>query len=121
MRHIGNLTFLIFFIVQLSGQTLVETKIQLLEKIIHDTTRQEIVRAKAISEIDEIYWASQPRIAGKYFQLIQSFQKTSPSDSLDIEISLMKIRKSFNQSRFSECLQECARCLEIAQDIGDTR
>jgi signal transduction histidine kinase len=119
MRHIGNLTFLIFFIVQLSGQTLVETKIQLLEKIIHDTTRQEIVRAKAISEIDEIYWASQPRMAGKYFQLIQSFQKTSPSDSLDIEISLMKIRKSFNQSRFSECLQQCARSLELTQEIDD--
>ena len=120
MRHIGNLTFLIFFIVQLSGQTLVETKIQLLEKIIHDTTRQEIVRAKAISEIDELYWASQPRKAGKYFQLIQSFQKTRPSDSLDIEISLMKIRKSFNQSRFSECLQECARSMEMSQDIDDT-
>ena len=75
MRHIGNLTFLIFFIVQLSSQTLVETKIQLLEKIIHDTTRQEIVRAKAISEIDEIYWASQPRKAGKYFPKIKIFRE----------------------------------------------
>ena len=120
MRHIGNLTFLFFFIVQLSGQTLVETKIQLLEKIILDTATTEIVRAKANTDLEEIYWASQPRIAGKYYQLIQSFQKTNPSDSLDIEISLMKIRKSFNQSRFSECLQECARSMEMSQDIDDT-